>query len=184
MTFPQFLIAIVAVGILYAAYCSHRAKTRVYCTFTRRDKTMRHKWARAINGERIEFGGGWYYVVMSCVTTEALESGFNAIFPTMIRRLAFTYKNKYPIDPETGEPSAETPEMRKNLNKREDIEALEVGSIKALGKGRVGLMGGGWLPIILVIGVVASLYFIWQLMGKVDMLGNAINVLQQMQMGK
>jgi len=182
MSFSQFLIAIVVAGILYASYCSHRAKTRIHCTFTRRDKTIKHKWAKAVNGERIEFGGGWYYVVMSCITTEALESGFNAIFPTMIRRLEFSYKSKYPINPETGEPLAETPEMRKNLNKREDIEALEVGSVKALGKGKVGLMGGGLLPIILVVAVVASLYFIWQLMGQVDALGQAINVLQQMMM--
>ncbi len=178
MSIQQFMIYIVVFGAVYAAFCSYRAKTRIYCTFTRQDNTVSHKWVRAVNGERIEFAGGWYYVKTACVTLEALESGFNMLFPTMVRRLEFTWKNKYPIDPKTGEPSAETPEMRKNLNKREDIEALNRGTQQAFGKAKVGLMGGGILPIILVVGVVASLYFIWQLMGKVDMLGQAINVLQ------
>lgn len=180
MTFQQLLLYVILIGAAYAAYCSHRAKTRIYCTFTRRDKTEGHKWVKAKNGERIEFAGGWYYVVMGCVTTEALDSGFNMIFPTMVRKLHFTYKSKYPINPDTGEPLAETPEMRKNLNKREDIEALEVGSAKALGKPKVGLFGGGLLPVFLVVGVVACLYLIWKMMGQIDMLGQAVNVLQQM----
>jgi hypothetical protein len=180
MSTQQFIIYIVVIGVIYASYCSYRAKNKVYCTFTRRDKTTGHKWIKAKNGERIEFDGGWYYVVMGCITTEALDSGFNMIFPTMVRRLDFTWKSSYPKDPATGEPLPETPEMRKNLNKREDIEALNKGTQQAFGKGKIGLMGGGLLPIMLVIGLAASLYLIFQLMGKVDMLGQAINVLQQM----
>lgn len=94
--------------------------------------------------------------------------------------LEFSWKSKYPNDPDTGEPASETPEMRKNLNKREDIESLEVGSRRALGAGKATVMGGGWMMVILVIGVVASLYLSWQNSGKIDMLGQATNVVQEM----
>jgi len=151
--------------------------------FTRRDKTIARKWAKAKNGERIEFNGGWYYVNMKRIKLEALDKGFNLLFPTMVRCLEFTYSSIWPIDPETGEAGAETPESRKNLDKREDIEALNVGSQRAFGKQKMG-MAGGWMPVAMLIGIVASLYFNYQAAGKIDMLGQAINVLQELAMKK
>ena len=183
MSIQQFLICIVAFGILFAIYSCHRAKTKVYCTFTRRDKTVSHKWGKAKNGERLEFDSGWYYIITSRIKLKALDVGFNMLFPTMVRCLDFTYKSIYPIDPETGKADEETPEARKNLDKREDIEAFNLGSQKAFGKPKLGF-GGGWLPIILVVGIIASVYFSWQLMGRVDSLGQAVNVLQEMMMSR
>ena len=182
MSIQQFLISIVAIFILLAAYNCYRAKNQVYCFFTRRDKTVAHKWAKAKNGERIEFDGGWYYIVMRRIRLEALVSGFNLLFPTMVRRLEFTYRSIWPIDPETGDADAETPEARKNLDKREDIEAFNIGSQKSYGKVKGGLLGGGWLPIILVVGIVSCLYLVWQMQGSINSLGNAVNVLQEMMM--
>ena len=184
MTIQQFLIYVIAVGILLAIFSCYRAKTKVKCTFTRRDKTVTTKWAKAKNGERIEFDGGWYYIVTRRIKLQALDSAFNLLFPTMIRLLEFTYKSIWPIDPETGEADAETPEARKNLDKREDIEAFNLGSQKAFGKAKGGMLGGGWLPIVLVVGIVACVYLIWQMQGQVDNLGNAINVLQEIMMKK
>ena len=184
MSIQQFLIFVVAFGILFAVYSCHQAKSKVLCSFTRRDKTVAHKWAKAKNGERIEFGGAWYYIVMGRIKLQALTQGFNLAFPTMVRRLDFTYRSIWPIDPETGEADAETPESRKNLDKREDIEAFNLGSQKAFGKAKGGMLGGGWLPIVLVVGIVACVYLIWQMQGQVDNLGNAINVLQEMLMKK
>lgn len=182
MSIQQFLIYIIVVGAVYAMFCCHRAKTKVYCIFTRRDKTVAHKWAKAKNGERIEFDGGWYYIVMKRIKLQALDTGFNLLFPTMARRLDFTYKNIWPIDPETGEAEAETPESRRNLDKREDIEAFNLGSQKAFGKQKLSMLGGGWMPVALVVGIVACLYLIWQMQGQIDSVGQALNVLQQMMM--
>jgi len=182
MSITQFLIFIVAFGVLYAIFSCHRAKTKVYCTFARRDKTVGHKWAKAKNGERIEFDNGWYYIITSRIKLKALDGGFNMFFPTMVRCLDFTYKSIYPIDPETGKTDAETPEARKNLDKREDIEAFDIGSQKAFGKPKFGFASGGWLPIISVVGIVACLYLVWQMQGQIDAVGNALNVLQEMMM--
>lgn len=181
MSIQQFLIYIIIIGVCFASYTAHRAKSKIYCTFVRRDGTVGHKWAKAQNGERIEFAGGWYYVVMKRITHEALDSGFNMIWPTMVRRLEFTYKSVWPLDPETGKAEAETPESRKNLNKREDIESYNRGSQAAVGKVKMGgMFGTGLLPIILVVGIVACLYFIFQMRGQIDNLGNAINVIESL----
>ncbi len=187
MSVQQFFIYIVILGVIYASYCSYRAKNKIYCTFTRRDKTVGHRWIKVHkNGERIEYGGGWYYVDSDCITTEALDSGFNMIFPTMVRRLEFTWGHQLPINPKTGLPIVQTPEMRKNLNKREDIEALELGSKQALsGKAaKVGLLGGGWMPIIIIVGLLVVGYMEYQNQKRMDAVGLAINTLQQMMMGK
>jgi len=184
MTIQQFLIYVAVFGFLFAIFSCYQAKSKVRCTFTRRDKTVATKWAKAKNGERILFDDGWYYIIMSRIKLQALTSGFNLLFPTMVRRLDFTYKNIYPIDPETGMADAETPEARKNLDKREDIEAFNKGSQSAYSKQKGGLLGGGWLPIALIIGIVASLYFNYQALGKIDMLGQALNVLQEMMMNR
>lgn len=184
MSFQQFIIAIIVVAFVYAIFNCYRAKTRVYCTFQRRDKTVTTKWAKAKNGERIEFDGGWYYVNMKRITLRALESGFSFLFPTMVRCLEFRYNSSQPVDPETGENNWETPEARKNLNKREDIESLEMGSQRAMGKVKTGLLGTGWLPVILVLGIVICLYLVFQMRGQIDSVGNAINVLQEMMLEK
>jgi len=184
MSIQQFMICIVAFGILYAIYSCHRAKTKVYCTFTRRDKTVGYKWAKAKNGERIEFDSGWYYIITSRVKLKSLDVGFNMFFPTMVRCLDFTYKSIWPIDHETGKADEETPEARKNLDKREDIEAFNLGSQKSYGKPKFGLLGGGWMPVILLVGMVACLYLIWQMQGQIDSVGQAMNVLQEMMMNK
>lgn len=179
MTNQQFMLSLVFMTVAMFVYNLYRTNARILCRYSGRDKRVRKKWAKSKNGERIEFDNGWYYIITKCIK---LDATFFNLLP--VRVLEFSYLSKYPNNPDTGEPLAETPEMRKNLNKREDVEALEFGSQRALGKGKVGVMGGGLLPIILVVAVVASLYLNWQSSAKIDMLGQAINVLQEMQMKK
>ena len=174
---PQILSVLIVVAIF--AYELFMVNTRIRCIFTGRDKKIKKKWAKPTNGERIEFNNGWYYVVTHCITYDTALFG---LLPVAV--LNFTWRNKYPIDPATGDVATETPEMRKNLDKREDIQAYNEGGRVAIGKTKVGFMGGGILPIILVVGVVASVYFIFQMRGQIDMLGQAINVLQEMIMKK
>lgn len=171
----QFFIVLIILVVLMFGFNLYRINTKILCRFKRRDKSIKKRWAKPKNGERVEFDGGWYYVLTKRIQFETLM-----FLPVKI--LEFSYRSVWPIDPETGEANAETPESRRNLNKREDIEALEVGSQRALGKAKVGIMSGGWLPIILVVGVAACVYFIFQMRGQIDMLGNSINVLQEMMM--
>lgn len=174
---PQQFFASIFFAVMMVFILELRKTTnKVKCTFRSRSKKLRTKWVKPQNGERIEFDGGWYYVITECIIHDRT---FFGLLPVML--LEFSWRSKYPLDPDTGEPAPETPEMRKNLNKREDIEALEVGSRRATGAGsRVPAFGGGLWPIVLTIGVVASVYLLWQLTGKMDMLGQATNVVQEM----
>lgn len=174
MSTQQFFLVLIALVVFSFIYNLWRINNRVQCRFTGRDKRVKKKWAKPVDGQRIEYKGGWYYVITKCLR---LDSVFFGLLPMYF--LEFTYKNKYPLNPDTGEPEIETPEMRKNLNKREDIQALELGSQRALGKGTTAKMGG-WLPIALVIGLIVCVYFLFQMRGQIDMLGNSINVLQEM----
>ena len=176
MDIQQFLMYVFVVFVLLFIFELYKINSRIKCRFTGRDKRIQTKWVKPINNERINFGVGWYYVLTNRIR---FDRAFFGLLPVSL--LEFSYKSIWPVDPETGEADAETPESRKNLNKREDIEALNLGSQRALGKQKLGMVGG-WMPIAMLIGIVASLYFNYQAAGKIDMLGAAINVLQEMAM--
>lgn len=153
----------------------YRINTKVLCRYTGRDKSVKKKWAKAKNGERIEFANGWYYIRSRCIKFES--SFFNLL---QMRVIEFSYLSHEPLDPATGEPTTLTPEERKNLDMREDVENLGEGSKKSFGVKKQGLFGGSLIPIVLTVGIVACFYFIWQLTGKVDMIGAGQNVMEQM----
>ena len=172
----MFLYGIIIITAL-SIVRSYSLKDKIYCTYRRRDKTKIHKWAKAVNGYRIQFENGWYYVnIRRCV----LEFKWVGILPIWIRTLDFRFDSTQALDPETFNNNWETPEARKALNKEEDIKALDTGTKKSLSPGKGGALGSGWMPYIIVGGFVVVGWFLYQLMGKVDALGFAVNVLQQM----
>lgn len=175
MTTQQFIIYIAVVFIGLFFYNTWQARNRVYCRFTRKDRSTGKKWAKFKNGERLEWEGGWYYVDTDRIIFDTIYFGLVGV-----RVLEYKKGVSNPRNPRTGDYGWESAEARKNLNKREDIEALELGSQKALGKAKVPILGGGWLPIILVVGIVACFYFIWQQNSKIDMVGMGQNVIEQM----
>lgn len=177
MTFQQFALVVGLLIVFRFLFDLYRINNRVLCRFTGRDNRVKKKWAKLVENGRVEFNKGWYYILTRCLRS---DTTFFGLLPVTF--IEFSYKSKWPISPETGEPEQETPEMRKNLNKREDIQALEVGSQKAMGGVKVAGVGGGWLPIALVIGIVVIIYLMFQMRGQIDMLGQAINVSQELQL--
>lgn len=171
-----------------AMWSSHNLSRKIYCTFTRKDKTVIHKWIRVdTQGRgRVEFDNGWYYYTPAQVILESYNKGIHAVLPTNIRTLYFKYDTKGALDPSTHDDSWLTPQMFKNLSKQNDVESLNRGSEKALktAKASGSILGGGWMPIILVVAIVAIGYLVWQQKGQIDKLGFAINTLQEMIMNK
>ena len=155
MQFQQFIYVIVILFVVMFVYDLYRANTRILCRFTRRDKGIKKKWAKPKNGERVEFDNGWYYVVMKRILLDTMYFG---LIPVKV--LEFTYRSIYPRDPETGRTDEETPQERKNLDRREAIEAWNVGTQRAMGKSKV-TVGGGWLPVMLIVGIVVIIYFMF-----------------------
>lgn len=166
-----------------AMWSSHNLSRKIYCTFTRKDKTVIHKWIRVdTQGRgRVEFDNGWYYYTPAQVILESYNKGIHAVLPTNIRTLYFKYDTKGALDPATHDDSWLTPQMFKNLSKQNDVESLNRGSEKALKTSKQGasILGGGWLPIILIVGIVAIGYLVWKQQSMVNSLGMQSNVMQQ-----
>lgn len=184
MTLVQFIVVFAVAVVALASFTCYRSCDKIYCRFTRKDKTEIHKWIKAKKGDRVEFDNGWYTVITDCITLRKIASGVNMLFPMQVRCLNFSYKSTLPDDPKTGEPYIITAEMRKALEISDDVGALNKGSQSVYGKPSKigGLFGGGLMPIILVVGIVAIGYFVFQLSGKVDALGLSYNTVQEMLM--
>jgi len=182
MNLQSILIIVLAI-LGYAVYSTHKLKNQVRCVFRRRDGTVIEKWAKAKSG-RVDFDGGWYYLTPRRMSQEFYDKGIHQLLPTWIRRADFRFDSPNALDPRDFNNGWETPEARKNLNKTEDVEALAKGNQSAMVGGKKQGMLSGWMPIIMIGAFCIIGYFIYMLMGKIDQLGLAVNVLQKMLMGK
>ncbi len=179
MNFQSMLLVILIFVIFYASYSAYSLKTRIFCSFRKADKTLIEKWAK-VNQRRIEFEGGWYYVNPKRTYTMLLTKGIHQIIPIWIRRSDYRWDSSQPLDPETFTNDWETPEARANLDKEEDIVAYSKGNRTSFqAKQKKGMLES-YMPIITIGGFVLIGYVIYTLTKKVDMLGTAINVAQQM----
>lgn len=176
-----FVIIIIAIFGM-TVYSAYDKKDKIWCQFIRRDRTKMEMWVKTTQG-RIKYGGGYYYVVTRRVTLMLWTKGIHAVIPIWVRSLNFRYDSSMPLDPATGEYGWETPEARANLDKTEDIRALNEGNVKAQGKQKQSVLSG-WMPIITIIGFLIIGYMLYTQQQKTDMLGQAINVLQQMLMNR
>ena len=174
--FLMFLIA-------YASYSANKAKNNIYCMFIRADKTWINKWAKP-KQRRIVFDNGWYYLNSKRMISRVLEDGIYKLFPQKVHAQIFRWNSSNPLNPDDFTQTWETPESRKNLNKEEDIRDLMVGNVQALGTKKKKGMIEGLMPILTVVGFVIVGYLLYTVMKKQDMLGNALNIIQQMLMNK
>jgi hypothetical protein len=161
--------------IAFQVYSTYDANKKIWCIFRREDKTKVAKWAKP-NQAVIDFDGGWYQVEARRITTMIKIVGF---MPTIIKSLDFTHDSTRALDPDTFTASM-SPEERKQLDKRDDIKALETGNQQALKSGGAVRLGGlqQYMPLVTIVGFIIVGYFIYMLMGRIDQLGFAMNVIQ------
>lgn len=174
MSTQQFFIVLIVFVAFSFVYNLWRISTKILCRFTRIDKSIVKKWVTA-KTNRV-YCDGFYRIKTERIKWE--KTFFNLL---PVRILEFTYGNKYPVNPDTGKADAVSPEENMGLDKKDDITEFNLGSQRAYSKVKVGGMSG-WLPIALVLGIVACLYLIFQMRGQIDQVGNALNVLQEMMM--
>lgn len=159
--------------IIFQTYNVYDANKKIWCIFRRVDKTKVSKWAKATQAV-IDFDGGWYQVESRRVTTMIKWLPL----PTIVKSLDFTHDSTRALDPDTFA-NAMSPEERKQLDKRDDIKALEQGNQATLGKqgGKVGMLQQ-YMPLITVVGFLILGYLLYQVMGQQNKIGFAINTLQ------
>ncbi len=183
----QTMMLIILMFIVgYAAYSANKLKSQIWCSFRRADKTKIEKWAKAVDIYRreIKFDGGWYNIKIRRVTLMLWTKGIHSLIPIWVRSLDFRYDSNMPIDPDTGDAGYDDPLERRALDKSDDLAALMETQSKSLGSAKKKSALESYMPIIVILGFLISGYMIYNLQGKVDMLGQAINVLQSMMMGK
>jgi len=165
--------------VVYASYSLGKAKNHTYCMFIRGDGTWVDKWAKP-RQTRIDFDNGWYYLNPKMNISKVLDKGIYKLFPTKADGQIFTFGNPDPLDPYKFEIAALTPETRKALNKREDIEAYAQGNRTSLQqKQRKGMLES-LMPMITLAAFAALGYFVYVLNSRVDQIGFGQNVVQQM----
>lgn len=119
MDFQTFilLMAVVVVGMAWWANLSKRNK--IYCSFTRVNKTSIHKFVK-MTSRYVVFDRKRYNIIPSCVKFDWWDKGLvHMVFPQWVATLDYTYANQWPIDPATGKPVILSPEVRHVMNKEE-----------------------------------------------------------------
>jgi hypothetical protein len=177
----QTMVLIIVIMVFGLAMLSaYDKKDKIYCTFRRRDKTLVEKWAKSSRG-LIDFEGGWYRVIPKRCMLMFWNKGIHGFIPIWVRRLDYRYDSNMPIDPETFNAAYDNPADQKALDRTEDLTSLLRTQERVIGKQKQSGLSG-WLPIIVILGFIVVGYMVYMQQQKTDMLGQAINVLQEMMM--
>ncbi len=164
--------------VTFQVYSTYHYSSMVWCTFRRVNKTRISKWAK-LTQARVEFEGGWYDVEPSRITT-----GIKWLpLPMVVNCLDFRHNSPRALDPDTFDNSY-TPEARKQLDKADDIRALEQGNQQSLTTKPIkqGMLQQ-YMPLITLIGFIIVGFLVYRQQGQIDKVGFGMNVVQE-QLGK
>lgn len=116
----ETMIAVMAVILLFLAWYNNSSKrNKIYCSFTRRNRTKIHKWVK-MTDRFIMFEKGKYHIIPTCIVLEWWDKGLlGMIFPQNVATMDFTHGSAYPIDPNTLRPVVLSPEAMGAMNKEE-----------------------------------------------------------------
>ena len=131
-------------------------RNKIYCTFIRINKTTVHKFIK-MESRYVVNDGRKYDIVTKCIVFDWWDKGLtHMLFPQWVATLVFDYNNRFPHDPETGDPVIITPEVRQAMNKEEWVKSYAKGFTPPSSKKETALQQ--YLPWI-TIGVVALIGF-------------------------
>lgn len=170
MSAPLMFVVVVALFILYALYATQKLRNKILCTFRRVNKTKVEKFV-TMQDRYVVFDGGKYDIVPSSITFQWYNRGIHQFAPTWVATLDFTHESRWPLNPNTFNPSIDSPRVRKNLNKEEDFNAFGRGVNAQVDKKKQGLQK--WLPWI-VGGVAIMLIYIY-FNGQLTSMANYMN---------
>lgn len=180
MSFSTLLNVILLFVVFMASLSARRMSHRIWCSYRRADRTKLEQWAKE-NQKVIIFDGGKYHVEPSRVVLKLYTGGIHILFPTWVRCLDYRHDSARALHPDTFENSF-TAEERQQLDASDDIAQLLKGSQQAMIKPQKQLLGS-WMPIIVIVGFLIVGWLIYSQQGKIDMLGNGQNYIEQ-QMGQ
>ena len=173
-------VIIVIVGIV--SYQTNSLSSKVKCVITTPTNTEEVKWIN-INSPIVKFKINKetriYYNNPKFIKHSVKRDGLFMFFPTKVDIEYFAWNSKYPLDPLTLEPTAESPENEANLQLSQDLKDYAEGYKNMSPNAKQGLFAQ-WMPIITIIGFIIVGFLIYQNNQNTTDVGNAVNVLQSM----
>lgn len=149
---PQTLFLVMAAILVFMAWYANSSKrNKIYCSFTRINKTSVHKFVK-MSSRYVVFDGKRYDIVPSCVVFDWWDKGLvHMLFPQWVATLDYSYASRWPKDPVTQKAVIISPEVRNAMNKEEWVKSYAKGftppSAKKQGFGQQYMP---WIAIILV----------------------------------
>lgn len=127
MTYQTMLLIMAMLVVGMAWYSNSSKRNKIYCSFTRVNKTSIHKFVKMAD-RYVVFDGKRYDIIPSCVIFDWWDKGLvHMMFPQWVATMSYTYSSRFPIDPTTGKPSIISPEVRNAMNKEEWVKSYARG---------------------------------------------------------
>ncbi len=159
--------------VLWQVFSAYNYGNKIWCTFRTREKTLIGKWVKANDGT-VVFGRGKYTVDPSRVFL-----GIKWLpLPMWVKIADFRYNSPLALEPHSFDNSL-TPERRTQLDISDAVEGYTRGGQKALAASKKKGFMEGWLPILLIAGIVIIGYLVYKQQARIDLLGNGQNAIQQ-----
>ncbi len=176
MSLPILLVVGIVMFAAAGYYSQSVLRNRILCTFRRANKTKVEKWV-PFKSKLVVFDGGVYRVVTDMVSLFWYSRGIHQFFPTWVPTLDFTYKNKYPINPETGDTTWATPEVEALLSAEEDYKDFAKGAQTQSGQKQSTF--ARYLPWLTIADVAIVAFMVYQSNNNVAQMGNQMTQMQQ-----
>ncbi len=178
----DFLTLVASMSIFLVAVAwqaNNRLRNKIYCTFRRVNKTKIEKFVK-MESRFVIFDGGKYDVIPSKITFIWWNKGLiHQLFPQWVASLDYSWYSRFPHDPNKLEVTAETPSIRRALNKQEWVESYYKGAKPSSATKQSGIVQFlPWISIGLVVLVGFFLYTNIQGIGQqLSILENNLNAL-------
>ncbi len=152
MTTQNLFLIMMFIIVFLAWYANSSKRNKIYCSFTRVNKTSVHKFVK-MQSRYVVFDSKRFDIVPSCVVFDWWTAGIvHMLFPQWVATLNYSYESRWPIDPTTGKHAIISPEVRNSMNKEEWVKSYAKGFQPPSMKKQGFMMQ--WLPIIAIILVV------------------------------
>lgn len=159
MDLQTFITAMAVIVVAMAWYANTSKRNKILCSFRRVNKTKINKWVK-MQSRYVVFDGGRYDIRPRRVTWLWYCQGIiHMIFPQWVPTLDYSWTSRFPHDPDNMDVTAESPEVRKALNKEEWVKSYYRGA-KPTTATRQNIITQylPWIAIILVFVVGVYLY--------------------------
>lgn len=174
MDFSTFAMVVIIAAFVLGVYSTRKKRSQIYCRFISRDKTVEEKWV-TVKDDYVIFRNYKFDILPERFTSFWLTKGIHYLFPTRVNFLAYTWKHKVPLDPDTGNYELLDPATRKLIDKNEWVKSYSKNMSPQTATAKQSVLMR-WLPLIGVVLFVIVGFYLYQ---NQQSIMSTINAMQQ-----